>query len=126
MTRSFWGTQRWTLWVLLQFSHAMVQSAALAYLPAKSQLNSTRQEGAGSCPLPHITTTFPWIILCWPHPYTPKGGSFSIPKACLSWTSLLTDGGQHHACILHTQKDSVPCLWLCLQICSQCSTQVYT
>lgn len=96
-SRSFWGTQKWTLWVLLQLSHTMVQSVALAYLPAKSQLNSTRQEDSDSHPLFPIATTFPWIMLLWPHPYTPWGGSFSAPKAnvCLSWTSLLADWSRH-------------------------------
>lgn len=62
----------------------------------QSELNSSRQEGADSRPLPNIAT-FPWIMLLWPHPYIPWGAPFSTPKwnACLSWTSLLTDWSQH-------------------------------
>lgn len=63
----------------------------------QSELNSTRQEGADSHPLPHIATTFPWIMVLWPHHYTPWGGSFSVSKwnVCLSWASLLADWSQH-------------------------------
>lgn len=81
--------------VTTQSCHGTASSAGLSAY--QSQLNSTRQEGAGSHPLPHTATTFPWIMLLWLHPYTPWGGSFSVPKsnACLSWISLLAVWSQH-------------------------------
>lgn len=93
--------------VTTQSGHGIVSSTGLSAY--QSQLSSTRQEGAGSHPLPHIATTFPWIMLLWPHPYSPWGGSFSIPKsnACLSWLLCWQTEVSTHASILHTQNNTV-------------------
>jgi len=100
------STWKWTLWALLQLSHAVVQSTPL---PLSLAVTATLQNvyGAGSSHLPCTAAPFPWILLLWSRDYTPQGGSSRVPdsSACVytavnGWRTK----GRGHASLLLTQK----------------------